>query len=89
MTNSTRRPASDLANGVERLPAHFAWAIFRPPPGSTRHATRKHSEVKRFRVPFPSIVGDELPGPEDIDRVTDAVIECGTGEEFIERVRTA
>jgi hypothetical protein len=36
-----------------------------------------------------SDVLERLPGPEDIDRVTDAVIECGTGEEFIERVRTA
>ena len=36
-----------------------------------------------------SDVLEELPGPEDVDRVTDAVIECGTSEEFIERVRTA
>ena len=36
-----------------------------------------------------SDVLEELPGPEGIDRVTDALIECGTGEEFIERVRTA
>ena len=36
-----------------------------------------------------SEVLEGLPGPEDIDRVTDAVIECGTSEEFIERVRTA
>jgi hypothetical protein len=36
-----------------------------------------------------SDVLEVLPGPEDIDRVTDAVIECGTGEEFIERVQTA
>ena len=30
---------------------------------------------------------DELPGPEDIDRVTDALIECTTADEFIDRVR--
>ena len=36
-----------------------------------------------------SEVLEGLPGPEDIDRVTDAVIECGTSEEFIARVRTA
>ena len=30
---------------------------------------------------------DELPGPEDIDKVTDALVECATGDEFIERVR--
>ena len=29
----------------------------------------------------------ELSEPEDIDRVSDALLECGTGEEFIERVR--
>ena len=28
-------------------------------------------------------------GGEGIDRVTDALFECGTGEEFIARVRTA
>ena len=36
-----------------------------------------------------SEVLDGLPGPDAIDRVTDALFECGTGEEFIERVRTA
>ena len=32
---------------------------------------------------------DELTGNEGIDKVTDALFECGTGDEFIERVRTA
>ena len=32
---------------------------------------------------------DDLTGLDNIDRVTDALIECGTGEEFLERVRTA
>ena len=36
-----------------------------------------------------SILLEELTDPEGIDRVTDALVECGTGEEFIERVRTA
>ena len=31
----------------------------------------------------------ELSEPEDIDRVSDALLDCGTGEEFIERVRAA
>lgn len=35
------------------------------------------------------INGRRLLNPEDIERVTDALIECGTGEEFIKRVRTA
>jgi len=35
-----------------------------------------------------SEVLEGLPGPDAIDRVTDALFECGTGEEFIERVRT-
>ena len=30
-----------------------------------------------------------LPGGDGIDKVTDALFECGTGDEFIERVRTA
>ena len=29
----------------------------------------------------------QVSGPEDIDKVTDAMLECATGEEFIERVR--
>ena len=36
-----------------------------------------------------SDVLEELPGPEAIDRVTDALFECGTGEEFIKQVRMA
>jgi len=31
---------------------------------------------------------DEPPGPEDIERVTDALVECATGDEFIHRVRS-
>lgn len=30
---------------------------------------------------------DGVSGSEEIDRVTEALLECGTGEEFIERVR--
>ena len=32
---------------------------------------------------------DRLCGPEGIAEVTDALVECATGEEFIERVRMA
>ena len=32
---------------------------------------------------------DGLTGLERIDRVTDALLECGTGEEFIERMQMA
>ncbi len=32
---------------------------------------------------------DGLAGSKDIDRLTDALVECATGQEFIERVRTA
>ena len=32
---------------------------------------------------------DDLTGLDNIDRVTDALLECGTGEEFIERMRMA
>ncbi len=31
----------------------------------------------------------ELAGLDSVDRVIDALLECGTGEEFIERVRMA
>lgn len=48
--------------------------------------------VRRFGEDTAGRVSDVLaglPGPEGVDRVTDALFECGTGEEFIERVRTA
>ncbi len=48
--------------------------------------------VRRFGEDTAGRVSDVLaglPGPEGIDRVIDALFECGTGEEFIERVRTA
>ena len=32
---------------------------------------------------------DDLTGIDNIDRVTDALLECGTGEEFIDQVRMA
>lgn len=32
---------------------------------------------------------EELSDPEDIDKMSRALLECGTGEEFIERVRAA
>ena len=49
-----------------------------------RMADRKFGEATAGKL---SGLLDELPGPDDIDRVTDALIECGTGDEFIERVR--
>ena len=51
-----------------------------------RQITRRFGEETAGQV---SEVLEELPGPDGIDRVTDALFECGTGEEFIERVRTA
>ena len=32
---------------------------------------------------------DDVSGSEDIDRVTDALIECATEQEFIERMQMA
>ena len=32
---------------------------------------------------------DDVSGSEDIDRVTEALLECGRGEEFIERMQMA
>ena len=51
-----------------------------------RLIARKFGEVTAGQL---SEAFDELTGLDDIDRVTDALLECGTGEEFIERVRTA
>ena len=51
-----------------------------------RLATRRFGEETAGRL---SRLLKELSDPEDIDRVTDALLECGTGEEFIEWVRAA
>ena len=51
-----------------------------------RQIARRFGEETAGKV---SEILEALPGTEDIDRVTDALFECGTGEEFIERVRTA
>ena len=51
-----------------------------------RQAARKFGEETAGRL---SRLMTGLSGPDDIDQVTDALIECGTGEEFIDRVRMA
>ena len=49
-----------------------------------RQVTRRFGEETAGRL---SRLLEELPGPEDVDRVTDALFECDSGDEFIERVR--
>ena len=51
-----------------------------------RQAARRFGEETAGRL---SRLLEELSDPEGIDKVSDALIECGTGEEFIERVRMA
>ena len=51
-----------------------------------RQIARRFGEDTARRV---SEVLEGLPGPDAIDMVTDALFECGTGEEFVERLRTA
>jgi hypothetical protein len=51
-----------------------------------RQIVRRFGEDTAGQV---SEVIEGLPSPEGIDRLTDALFECATGEEFIERVRTA
>lgn len=48
-----------------------------------RQIARRFGEETAGKV---SDVLEELPSPEGIDRVTDALFECGTGEEFIARL---
>ena len=50
-----------------------------------RRAARRFGEETAGRL---STELEELSG-DDIDGVTDALFECGTAEEFIERVRMA
>lgn len=47
-------------------------------------ATRRFGEETAGRL---AGLLEELSEPEDIDRVSDALLECGAGEEFIDRVR--
>ena len=49
-----------------------------------RQVTRRFGEATAGEL---SDLLDELTRPEDIDKVTDALIECTTGDDFIERVR--
>ena len=49
-----------------------------------RMADRKFGEATAGEL---SDLLDELPGLEDIDKVTDALVECATGDEFLDRVR--
>ena len=51
-----------------------------------RMADRKFGEETAGRL---TDLLDELSGPEDIDKVTAALLECATGDEFIDRVRMA
>ena len=51
-----------------------------------RQAARRFGEETAGRL---SKLLEELSDLEGIDKVSDALIECATGEEFIERVRTA
>ena len=51
-----------------------------------RQIARRFGEETAGRV---SEVIEGMPGPDAIDMVTDALFECGTGEEFVERLRTA
>ena len=49
-----------------------------------RQVTRRFGEETAGRL---SRLLDELPGREEVDRVSDALVECATGDEFIKRVR--
>ena len=49
-----------------------------------RLATRRFDEQTAGRL---AGLLAELSEPEDIDRVSDALLDCSTGEELIERVR--
>ena len=51
-----------------------------------RQIARRFGEDTAGRV---SEVIEGLPGPDAIDRVIDALFECGTGEEFVKRLRMA
>ena len=76
-----------------RLPRIIGAGDTRDPSLDTFMAERRETMLELRGYPEELKLGGatmtELPGPEDIDRVTDALIECGTSEEFIERVRTA
>ncbi|MXY30699.1 MAG: hypothetical protein F4179_01155 [Gammaproteobacteria bacterium] len=64
----------------ERGAREGAWRVLR------RLATRRFGEETAGPL---STLLKELSDPEDIGKVSDALLECRTGEEFIERVRAA
>ena len=67
-------------NGVERGVQQSQVRIFRS------LAARRFGEETAEQL---AGLLDELTSPERIDEFTDALFECGEGEEFIERMRQA
>ena len=79
--------ATTMAEMIERLQRDLDELVRRSQVQVLRRQiTRRFGEETAGKL---SKLLDGLPDPDSIDRVTDALIECGTGEEFVERVRMA
>ena len=79
--------ATTMAEMIERLQRDLDELVRRSQVQVLRRQiTRRFGEETAGEL---SKLLDGLPDPDGIDMVTDALIECGTGEEFVERVRMA
>lgn len=79
--------ATTMAEMIERLQRDLDELVRRSQVQVLRRQiTRRFGEETAGEL---SKLLDGLPDPDGIDRVADALIECGTGEEFVERVRMA
>ena len=102
-TVATMLQLRDYPEGLERRGARtMAWEVDRFKQGMEelvqRGRQQGHANVlhrlaaRRFGEKTAGRLSEalgEVSGPDDIDRVTDALFECATGDEFIRRVRTA
>ena len=83
--------ARTMAETVNRFKQGMDELVQRGRRQGQAHVLRRQAE-RRFGAKTAGRLSEvlgEASGPEDIDRVTDALFDCATGEEFIRRVRTA
>ena len=86
-----RKGARTMAWEVDRFKQGMEELVQRGRRQERAHMLRRLA-VRRFGEDTAGRLSEALgaaSSPDDIDRVTDALFDCATGEEFIRRVRTA
>ena len=82
---------AEMEDGLERIPDESVRRVMRQGIRLGQALLLRDQAARRFgkqTAPWLFYLVDDLSGRESIDRVTDALIECGTAAEFIERVQT-